>query len=181
MREVLGQFLQGLGLAVILVYLVLVLQFRSFVDPLIVLLTIPLGLIGVAVMLFVTGTHLSIMAAMGIIMMVGLVVAYSILLVDFANRRRAQGQPLVEAICDAGRVRLRPILMTSLAAVLALTPMAIGGPGAEANAPLARAIIGGALSAALLSLLVVPCLYLVFKEPRSIAAGRTHPSSPAGE
>ena len=171
MREVLGQFLEGFLLAVILVYLVLVLQFRSFLDPVVVLLTVPLGLIGVAVMLFVTSTHLSIMAAMGIIMMVGLVVAYSILLVDFANRRLAQGESVYEAICDAARVRLRPILMTSLAAALALTPMAIGGPGAEANAPLARAIIGGVLSAASLSLLVVPCLYVSFKRKPPPAGG----------
>ncbi len=115
-----------------------------------------------------TGTHLSIMAAMGIIMMVGLVVAYSILLVDFANRTLPKATSVIEAICEAGRIRLRPILMTSLAAVLALTPMAIGGQGAEANAPLARAIIGGVLSAAVMSLLVVPCLYVVFKrKPRA--------------
>ncbi|MDA2938125.1 efflux RND transporter permease subunit [Acidobacteria bacterium AH-259-A15] len=82
---------------------------------------------------------------------------------DFANRRLAQGVSLHDAISDAARVRLRPILMTSLAAVLALTPMAIGGTGAEANAPLARAIIGGVLSAASLSLLVVPCLYVTLK------------------
>ncbi len=163
MREVLGQFLEGFLLAVILVYLVLVLQFRSFLDPVIVLLTIPMGLIGVGVMLFVTGTHLSIMAGMGMIMMVGLVVAYSILLVDFANRRLAHGGSVHGAICDAARVRLRPILMTSLAAALALTPMAVGGQGAEANTPLARAMIGGLLSAASLSLLVVPCLYVIFK------------------
>ena len=163
MYETLGQFLEGFLLAAVLVYLVLVLQFRSFVDPLVVLLTVPLGLIGVAVILHLTGTYLSIMAAMGIIMMTGLVVAYSILLVDFANRRRAQGSSAHEAILDAARVRLRPILMTSMAAVLALTPMAIGGQGAEANAPLARVIIGGVLSSATLSLLVVPCLYLIFK------------------
>jgi len=163
MREAMRQFGQGFILALVLVYLVLVLQFRSFVDPLIVLLTVPLGLVGVAIMLFVTGTHLSIMTAMGIIMMVGLVVAYSILLVDFANRTLPQAGSVTEAICEAGRIRLRPILMTSMAAVLALTPMAIGGQGAEANAPLARAIIGGVLSAAVMSLLVVPCLYVVFK------------------
>ena len=180
MREAFGQFVEGFLLAVILVYLVLVLQFRSFVDPLVVLLTVPLGLIGVAIMLFITGTHLSIMAAMGIIMMVGLVVAYSILLVDFANQRLSQGLSLTEAICDAARVRLRPVLMTSLAAVLALTPMAIGGQGAEANAPLARAIIGGALSAAALSLLVVPCLYVIFKkQPRAAGPRGTQPP-PAG-
>jgi multidrug efflux pump subunit AcrB len=168
MREAMGQFGQGFLLAVVLIYLILVLQFRSFLDPLIVLLTVPLGLVGVAIMLFLTGTHLSIMAAMGIIMMVGLVVAYAILLVDFANRTLAQGPSVVDAICEAARVRLRPILMTSLAAVLALTPMAIGTQGAEANAPLARAIIGGVLSAAVMSLLVVPCLYVVFKRrPRA--------------
>ncbi len=96
-------------------------------------------------------------------MMIGLVVAYSILLVDYANRRVDDGLNLRDAIIDAGRVRLRPILMTSLAAALALVPMAIGGRGAEANAPLARAIIGGVLGAATLSLLLVPCLYLTFK------------------
>ena len=163
MYEVMGQFLEGFLLAAILVYLVLVLQFRSFVDPFIVLLAVPLGLIGVAGILHLTGTHLSIMAAMGIIMTTGLVVASSILLVDFANRRREQGCSAGEAILDAARVRLRPILMTSLSTVLALTPMAIGGAGAEANAPLARVIIGGVLSSVTLSLLVVPCLYLIFK------------------
>ena len=167
MRESFDQFLQGFLLAVVLVYLVLVVQFRSFLDPFIVLLTVPMGLIGVAAILFVTNTQLSIMAAMGIIMMVGLVVAYSILLVDFANRRLAQGVLLKAAICDAAQVRLRPILMTSLSTIFALIPMALGGQGAEANAPLARAIIGGVLSAALLSLLVVPCLYITLKrEPR---------------
>jgi multidrug efflux pump subunit AcrB len=163
MREMLAQFAQGLVLALILIYLVMVVQFRSFIDPLVVLLSVPLGMVGVAGLLYTTGTALSIMAAMGIIMMVGLVVSYGILLVDFANRRMTEGAPKSEAVRDAVQVRLRPILMTSLAAVFALLPMAIGGPGAEANAPLARAMIGGVLSAATLSLLVVPCLYVVFK------------------
>ena len=167
LRETMAQFLEGFLLALILVYLVLVLQFRSFLDPVIVLLTVPLGLIGVAVMLYVTNTHLSIMAAMGIILMVGLVVSYSILLVDYANMRLGKGDSLVEAIVEGCRVRLRPILMTSLAAIFALTPMAIGGIGAEANAPLARAVIGGVISAAFLSLLVVPCIYVALKrEPK---------------
>ncbi|MCZ6715159.1 MAG: efflux RND transporter permease subunit, partial [Deltaproteobacteria bacterium] len=135
------------------------------------LLTVPLGIVGVALMLFLTGTHMSVMAAMGIIMMIGLVVAYSILLVDYANRRLDEGAPLREAIIEAGRVRLRPILMTSLALVMALVPMAIGWRGAEANAPLARAIIGGALSAGVLSLLVVPCLYMTFKRTRAAGVG----------
>lgn len=163
MRDTMQQFLSGFALAFVLVYLVLVLQFRSFVDPFVVLLSVPLGLVGIAILLFVTGTHLSIMSAMGIIMMVGIVVAYSILLVDFANRRLAQGVSLDEAITDAAKIRLRPIMMTSLSTILALTPMAIGTHGAEANAPLARAIIGGVLGAAALSLLVVPCLYVSFK------------------
>jgi multidrug efflux pump subunit AcrB len=166
MREMLAQFAQGLVLALVLIYLVMVVQFRSFVDPLVVLLSVPLGMVGVAGMLYATGTALSIMAAMGIIMMVGLVVSYSILLVDFANRRTDEGADPKIAVADAVRVRLRPILMTSLAAIFALAPMAIGGPGAEANAPLARAMIGGVLGAAVLSLFVVPCLYVVLKRVR---------------
>ncbi|MBI4558693.1 MAG: efflux RND transporter permease subunit, partial [Candidatus Hydrogenedentes bacterium] len=164
----LAQFQQGFVLALVLIYLIMVLQFRSFVDPFVVLLTVPLGLMGVGLMLFLTGTNLSVMAAMGIIMMVGLVVAYSILMVDYANRLVQNGRSLRDGIAEAARVRIRPILMTSLAAVLALSPMAIGGRGAEANAPLARAIIGGALAAAILTLVVVPCLYIIFKrEPRT--------------
>jgi multidrug efflux pump subunit AcrB len=168
MRDTLRQFAEGFLLAVILVYLVLVIQFRSFLDPLIVLLAVPLGLIGVGFTLFATGTSMSIMAAMGVVMMTGLVVAYSILLVDYANRRAGQGLSITEAVVDAARVRLRPILMTSLTTVLALTPMAIGGRGAEANAPLARAIIGGTLGAALLTLLVVPCLYVILKPETTV-------------
>lgn len=163
MRDSLDQFLQGFLLAAALVYLVLVLQLRSFRDPLIVMLAVPLGLVGVAWMLYLGGNALSVMSALGIIMMVGLVVAYSILLVDFADRRLARGAAIEEAISDAARVRLRPILMTSLTTVLALAPMAVGGPGAEANVPLARAIIGGVLSAASLTLFVVPCLYVMVK------------------
>ena len=163
MRDVLDQFLQGFLLAVVLVYLVLVLQFQSFRDPLIVMLAVPLGLIGVSGILFLGGNPLSMMSAMGIIMMVGLVVAYSTLLVDYADRRLAAGTTLEEAISEAAGVRVRPILMTSLTTVLALVPMAIGGPGAEANVPLARAIIGGVLGAATLTLVVVPCLYVLLK------------------
>ena len=167
MRDALDQFLQGFLLAVVLVYLVLVLQFRSFRDPLIVILAVPLGLIGVSALLFLGGNPMSMMSAMGVIMMVGLVVAYSVLLVDYADRRLASGESAAEAISAAAGVRLRPILMTSLTTVLALIPMAIGGPGAEANVPLARAIIGGVLSAAALTLVVVPCLYVTLKSTPS--------------
>ncbi len=163
MRDAFAQFSGGLGIAAVLVYLVMVAQFRSFVDPLIVLFTIPLGFIGVVAVLILTGTNLSIMSFMGIIMVVGIVVEYSIVLVDFANRRVGEGLAPREAILDAARVRLRPILMTSLTTWLALLPMAMGFGGGEANAPLARTIIGGVLGATVLSLVVVPCLYVMFK------------------
>jgi multidrug efflux pump subunit AcrB len=163
MRDSIAQFTGGLFIAAVLVYLVMVAQFRSFVDPFIVLLTVPLGFIGVVAMLMATGTHLSIMAFMGIIMMVGIVVEYSIVLVDFANHRLREGYSVRDAILDAAKVRLRPILMTSLTTLLALLPMAIGFSGGEANAPLARAIIGGVLGATVLSLIVVPCLYQMLK------------------
>ena len=169
MRESFSQFIGGLAIAAILVYLVLVAQFRSFVDPFIVLLTVPLGFIGVVIALLATQTHLSIMAFMGIIMMVGIVVEYSIVLIDFANQLVVEGQAPRDAIVEAAQVRLRPILMTSLTTWLALLPMAIGSSGGEANVPLARAIIGGVLGATVLSLLVVPCLYVMLKRrPQAI-------------
>ena len=170
LRESFGQFSQGLFIAVVLVYLVMVAQFSSFIDPLVILLTVPLGFIGVAALLVLTGTNLSIMAFMGIIMMVGIVVEYSIVLVDFANQRLADGLSVREAIIDATKVRLRPVLMTSLTTWLALLPMAIGLGGGDANIPLARAIIGGVLGATILSLVVVPCLYVMLKpQPRPAA------------
>ena len=150
----------------VLVYLVMVVQFRSFRDPLIVMIAVPLGLIGVAWMLCLTGTFLSIQSLMGVIMMVGIVVSFSVLLVDFANRRLeealAQGVAKTprDGILEASGIRLRPILMTGLAAILGLTPMAIAG---GANIPLARAVVGGTLAAVVMVLFVVPPLYLLFK------------------
>jgi multidrug efflux pump subunit AcrB len=163
MRESFAQFSGGLVIASLLVYLVMVAQFRSFVDPFVVMLTVPLGFVGVVALLYLTGTSLSIMAFMGIVMMVGIVVEYSIVLVDFANHRLREGLPIQEAIVDAAQIRMRPILMTSVTTWLALLPMAFGFGGGEANMPLARAIIGGVLGATALSLLVVPCLYVMFK------------------
>jgi multidrug efflux pump subunit AcrB len=171
MRDSFAQFSQGLLIAIVLVYLVMVAQFSSFVDPFVILLTVPLGFIGVAVLMVATGTNLSIMAFMGIIMMVGIVVEYSIVLVDFANRRLLEGYTARDAIIDAAKVRLRPVLMTSLTTWLALLPMAIGFGGGDANIPLARAIIGGVLGATILSLFVVPCLYVILKRvPRQATA-----------
>jgi HAE1 family hydrophobic/amphiphilic exporter-1 len=167
MRQAFGQFTAGLVIATILVYLVMVAQFRSFIDPFVIILTVPLGFIGVAAMMLLTGTNLSIMSFMGIVMMVGIVVEYSIVLVDFANHRVAEGLSVREAIVDAAKVRARPILMTSLTTWLALLPMAIGVGGGGANVPLARTIIGGVVAATVLSLIVVPCLYAIMKRPPS--------------
>ena len=156
----------GFVLAVVLVYLVMVVQFRSFLDPFIVMFAVPLGLIGVAAMLYFTGTYLSIQSAMGIIMMVGIVVSFSVIMVDFANRileeAREKGQPktIRHAIVESATLRLRPILMVGFAAILGLTPMAIAG---GANIPLARAVVGGLLAAVVMVLFVVPILYLLFK------------------
>lgn len=163
MRKSFSQFTAGFVIAAVLVYLVMVAQFRSLLDPLVILLTVPLGFIGVVAALLLTGSNLSIMSFMGIIMMVGIVVEYSIVLVDFANQRLNEGMSVQEAIIDAAKVRARPILMTSLTTWLALLPMAIGTFGGDANAPLARAIIGGVIAATVLSLLVVPCLYVILK------------------
>ncbi len=162
----------GFILAVVLVYLVMIVQFRSFLDPFIVMFAVPLGLIGVALMLFLTNTYLSIQSAMGIIMMVGIVVSFSVLMVDFANRILAQAAEKKErktprdAIVEAAAIRLRSILMTGIAAVLGLTPMALFG---GANIPLARAVVGGILAALALLLFVVPVLYVLFKREKAIA------------
>src|SRR5205823_7124701 len=133
----------GLLLSVVLVYLILVAQFQSFVDPLLILLAVPTGLTGVLIILFLSGTTLNVMSLMGVVMMVGIVVSNSILIVEFTRRLREDGKPLREAVAMACRVRLRPVLMTSLATLLGLLPMAAKfGTGSEAYAPLARAIIG---------------------------------------
>jgi multidrug efflux pump subunit AcrB len=162
----------GFLLAVVLVYLVMIVQFRSFLDPFIVMFAVPLGLIGVAWMLFLTHTFLSIQSMMGIIMMVGIVVSFSVLMVDFANRILAEAAEKNEhksprgAIIEAAAIRLRPILMTGLAAILGLTPMALFG---GANIPLARAVVGGILAALALVLFVVPVLYVLFKREKAVA------------
>jgi len=160
MNESFSQFGTGLAVAAILVFLVLVAQLRSFLLPVVIFLAVPMGLIGVVLMLWLTGTYLSIPSFMGLILMVGLVVEYSILLVDYAARRQREGAELEDAVLEAARHRLRPLLMASLTTVLALLPMAIGfGRGGEANIPLARAIIGAVLGGTFLTLFVVPALY----------------------
>jgi HAE1 family hydrophobic/amphiphilic exporter-1 len=164
MRDSFRDMAFNLTLAVILVYLVMAAQFSSWLDPLITIVSAPLGLIGVAFALRLTHTSLNIQSAMGVLMMIGISVSNSVLVVEFANRLRAEGLALREAIVQASRVRLRPILMTSLATVVGLLPMAIHlHPGDEMNLPLARAVIGGLLGSTLLTLFVVPVLYVALK------------------
>lgn len=154
----------GFLLAVVLIYLALVAQFRSLKDPLIILIAVPMGLIGVILALKLTHTTLNIQSFLGTLFMAGIAVANSILIVEFINHKYREEQlPLIDAILEGSSLRLRPILMTSIAALVALIPMAIGlGHGSEANIPLARAVIGGLSLSTLLSLLVVPCLYYTF-------------------
>lgn len=163
MRSSFKSFGVGLILAIVLVYLILVAQFASFLDPLIILLAVPPGLAGVLVFLLVTGTTLNVMSLMGVVMMVGIVVSNSILIVEFTRQIRHQGVPLKEAVATASRQRLRPVLMTSLATLLGLIPMALAlGTGSEAYAPLARAIIGGLLVSVVVTVYLVPAAYLWF-------------------
>ncbi len=160
MRDSFGGLAFGLIMAAALVYLVMVVQFRSFVDPFIVMFAVPLGFVGVVLTLLLTGDTLNIQSIMGVIMMVGIVVAFSILLVEFANQLRARGRSITEAVTEAAVARLRPILMTAFAAMLGLLPMALYG---GANIPLARAVIGGVFTAMVLTLFVVPILYVLFR------------------
>jgi multidrug efflux pump subunit AcrB len=166
----------GLILATVLVYLILVAQFKSFLDPLLILLAVPTGLTGVLIILFVTGTTLNVMSLMGIVMMVGIVVSNSILIVEFTNRLREEGCPLREAVSLACRVRLRPVLMTSLATLMGLIPMALKlGTGSEAYAPLARAIIGGLAVSVVLTVFIVPAAYLILYRRQEVALANNPP------
>jgi multidrug efflux pump subunit AcrB len=162
MRAALKGFGGVLPLAVLLIYLVMVGLFRSYLDPFIILFAVPLGFIGVIWMLLLTNTSVNVESLIGTLMMIGIVVANGVLLVDFANRRLQEGVPLEDAVIQAGRLRIRPILMTSLATVLGLAPMALGiGEGSEANMPLARAVIGGLLVSTFMTLLIIPVLHVI--------------------
>lgn len=152
-------------LAMMLVYMVMAAQFKSLVDPFIIMFSIPMGLPGVLLILFLTGTTLSTTSFMGIIMMLGIVVSNGVLLVDYTNVLRRRGVALREAVVLASRTRLRPILMTSLATVFGLLPMALGlGVGGETNAPLARSVVGGLSVSTILTLFLIPTLYVILEE-----------------
>jgi len=174
MNQAFREFGLGLLVAVALVYLVLMSQFVSFVDPIIILMAIPPGLVGVVAILLVTGSTLNIMSLMGTIMMTGIVVSNSILIVDFTNLLRRDGRPILEAAVAACKMRLRPILMTSLATLLGMITMAIGAEaGSEQYAPLARAIIGGLTVSVVVTMFLVPAVYLLIhgREEREPATG----------
>jgi multidrug efflux pump subunit AcrB len=162
MNESFKRFAIGLVLSVALVYLILMAQFRSFIDPFIILTAIPPGLAGVVLILWMTGSTLNIMSLMGVIMMTGIVVSNSILIVEFSGILHKRGMGLQEAVIEACKVRLRPILMTSLATLLGLIPLALGlEAGSEQYAPLARAIIGGLAVSVVLTVYLVPAVYLI--------------------
>ncbi|HEY2025863.1 MAG TPA: efflux RND transporter permease subunit [Gemmatimonadaceae bacterium] len=158
----------ALGVAVMLMYLILVIQFGSFLDPLAILVSLPLSLIGVVLALLVTRDTLNIMSLIGVMMLMGIVAKNAILLIDFAKwARERQGLPLREALIQAGRTRLRPIIMTTLALIAGMVPVALGrGEGADFRAPLGRAVIGGVIASTVLSLLVIPTVYEIFDEWR---------------
>jgi multidrug efflux pump subunit AcrB len=158
----------GLTLSILLVFLVLVAQFSSFLDPFLIVLAIPTGLVGVMLTLAFTDTTLNIQSLMGIVMLTGMVVSNSILIVDFANRLRQEGYGVREAISHSCRIRLRPILMTSLATIVGLLPMALKlEAGSESYAPLARVIIGGLIVSVALTIFVVPAAYLLIYQRRA--------------
>ena len=172
MRRSFSSFGIGLILSVILVYLILMAQFASFTDPFIILLAIPPGIMGVILFLLLTHTTLNVMSLMGVVMMTGIVVSNSILIVEFTRNLRKEGMPVEEAVAMACRVRLRPVLMTSLATILGMVPMALAiEEGSELYAPLARAVIGGLSVSVILTVFVVPAAYLIVHRNR--ATGRS--------
>jgi len=182
MRASFRSFAIGLLLSALLVYLILVAQFRSFIEPFLILLAVPMGLIGVLVILWMTGTTLNVQSLMGVVMLVGIATSNSILIVDFARGLIADGMAAREAVATACRVRLRPILMTSLATIIGLAPMALRlGTGSEAYAPLARAIIGGLSVSVALTIFIVPAAYLLVygRKPQPVKSAEAPVEEPA--
>jgi HAE1 family hydrophobic/amphiphilic exporter-1 len=166
--EVFGQIFSALGLAVLLMYLILVVQFGSFIDPVAILMSLPLSLIGVMVALAITKMTINIMSLIGVILLMGIVAKNAILLIDFAKwAREERGVPLREALIEAGAIRLRPILMTTFALIAGMIPVALGrGEGAQFRAPLGVAVIGGVITSTFLTLLVIPTGYEILDEWR---------------
>ena len=166
--EVFGRIFTALGIAVMLMYLILVVQFGSFIEPLAILISLPLSLIGVMLALMITGSTINIMSLIGVILLMGIVAKNAILLIDFAKwARERDGLSRRDAIIQAGAIRLRPIMMTTLALIAGMIPVALGrGEGAEFRAPLGRAVIGGVITSTLLTLIVIPTFYEIMDEWR---------------
>ena len=190
LKDMFANMFQALFLAVVFIYLILASQFGSFVHPLAIMLSLPLSLVGVALALLATGDTLNIMSMIGLIMLMGLVTKNAILLVDFANHARAEGLDRNAALIKAGSTRLRPIVMTTLAMIFGMLPLAFAiGAGAEMRAPMARAVIGGLITSTLLTLIVVPVVYtyldglrpaLVTNWVRRLRSRRRRAEAPAG-
>ncbi|MDP1891842.1 MAG: efflux RND transporter permease subunit [Gemmatimonadaceae bacterium] len=171
-QEVFGRVLAALGLAVLLMYLILVMQFGSFLEPIAILMSLPLSLIGVVLALLITGDTLNIMSMIGVILLMGIVAKNAILLIDFAKWGQEQGMDRRTAIIEAGRVRLRPIMMTTMALIAGMIPVALGtGEGADFRSPLGRAIIGGTITSTFLTLLVIPTMYEILDDIRRKVVG----------
>jgi HAE1 family hydrophobic/amphiphilic exporter-1 len=170
--ELMQESAQGLLLAMLLavtfIYIVLASQFESFLEPFIIMLSLPLALVGALLLLLVTGKHLGMPAMIGVVMLMGLVTKNAILLVDYTNQLRSEGLPLEEAILKAGPVRLRPILMTTMAMILGMLPAVFGiGEGGEFRAPMAISTVGGLITSTLLTLVLVPVAYML--QARAVA------------
>ncbi len=182
-EETVGYILESLFLALIFIYLVLASQFGSFLQPLAIMLSVPLSLVGVLVALLLTRTTFNIMSMIGVILLMGLVTKNAILLVDFANQSRSRGASRRDALIDAGEIRLRPIVMTTLAMIFGMLPLALAlGKGAEFRAPMARAVIGGLITSSLLTLVVIPVVYTFFDDiGNAIKRSATRPESDAAD
>ncbi len=179
--EVFGRILIALGIAVMLMYFILVVQFGSFIEPVPIMASLPLSLIGVMLAMLITGSTLNLMSMIGVILLMGIVAKNAILVVDFAKQAEAQGMSREEALVEAGAVRLRPIIMTSVAIVAGMLPIAIGsGEGGDFRAPLGRAVIGGVITSTVLTLLVIPTYYDILTNGRDwlFRAFRGKPKAP---
>jgi HAE1 family hydrophobic/amphiphilic exporter-1 len=175
LNETKGYVLQAITLAVVFIYLILASLFGSFIQPLSIMLALPLSFLGVAVALLATNGTLNVMSMIGIIMLMGLVTKNGILLIDFVNQRRAEGESRLDAILQSGRIRLRPIIMTTMSMIFGMLPLALAlGEGAEQRAPMARAVIGGLITSTLLTLFVVPVVYSLFDDATGWLRARQH-------
>jgi hydrophobic/amphiphilic exporter-1 (mainly G- bacteria), HAE1 family len=176
LEETKGYVLAALGLAVVFIYLILASLFGSFFQPLAIMLALPLSFIGVALALLLTNGNINVMTMIGIIMLMGLVTKNGILLLDFSNQQREKGVSRHDSLLQSGRIRLRPIIMTTVAMIFGMLPLAFAiGEGAEQRAPMARAVIGGLITSTMLTLFVVPVMSTLLED--AVAWVRTVPST----